>query len=85
MFWKLLHKRAKTGLTKRWLDSFESSIPCPDCREHFTELRQRFPLDLFADHEAAVFVWHNAVNTERANKPFYSFSAWKRHKNDEGD
>lgn len=82
VFWKLLHRRAKTGLTKRWLDSFEASIPCPDCRDHFASLRERMPLELFADHEAAIFVWHNLVNTERANKPYFTHTEWLRHKDD---
>lgn len=82
IYWKILHERAKSGLTKRWLDGFESAIMCPDCKLHFAQLRIRFPLELFASHEAAVFVWHNMVNTERANKPFYAHEEWLRHKDD---
>lgn len=82
VFWKLLHQRAKSGLTKRWLDGFTESIMCPDCKEHFLELRARFPLEAFADHEAWAWAMHNCVNTERSNKPFYSWEEFQRHKDD---
>lgn len=83
VYWSLLHRRAKEqGLTERWLDGFESAIVCPDCKEHFVELRSRFPRAVFADDEAWAWAMHNAVNTERANKPFYSWAEFQRHRND---
>lgn len=82
VFWKVLHHRAKRGLTERWLDGFEAAIMCPDCKEHFGLLRQRFPLRAFADSEHWAWAMHNMVNTERSNKPFYSYEEWQRHKDD---
>lgn len=82
VFWKVLHHRAKQGLTERWLDGFQAAIMCPDCLLHFCQLRERFPRKAFADDEHAVWFWHNAVNTERANKPFYYYEEWLRHKDD---
>ncbi len=82
VYWALLHNRAKTGLTKRWLDGFEAAIMCPDCKEHFHELRERFPIEAFASDEAWAWAMHNAVNTERANKPFYSWEEFRRHRDD---
>ncbi len=83
VFWKMLHTRAlEHGLTKRWLDGFTDAIMCKDCKEHFIELRARFPLEVFVDDEAWAWAMHNAVNTERSNKPFYSWEEFQRHRND---
>lgn len=82
VFWKVLHHRAKKGLTEKWLDGFTASIMCPDCKEHWVELRQRFPRKAFADDEAYAWLLHNMVNTERSNKPFYSWEEFQRNKDD---
>lgn len=84
VYWKLLHRRAKEqGLTERWLDGFTEAIPCPDCKEHFIELRTKFPRETFADDESWAWAMHNAVNTERSNKPFHSWAEYQRHRDDE--
>jgi hypothetical protein len=71
IYWKLLHNRAKThGLTERWLDGFEAAIMCPLCQEHFRQMREQYPLEVFATSEAWAWFVHNRVNEERANKPF---------------
>jgi len=80
VYWKILHLRAKTGLTERWLDGFEAATMCPDCKEHFAELRKRFPREAFASDETWAWTIHNMVNIERANKPFYSYAEWMRNK-----
>lgn len=79
VYWTLFHKQAQKGFTERWLNQFERAIPCPDCREHFAELRQRFPLYMFKDE---VWAWliHNMVNTEQSNKPFYSWASYERNR-----
>lgn len=78
VFWSLFHKQAKRGFSKLWLDQFEKSIICPDCREHFIELRKRFPIYKF-DSEVWAWLIHNMVNTERSNKPFYSWDEYERN------
>ena len=77
VFWTVLHKKAKQGLTKNWLNKFTESIICPDCKEHFIELQKRFPIDIFCSE---VWAWlvHNMVNTERSNKPFFSWKEYER-------
>lgn len=82
VFWEVFHQRAKKGFTKPWLDGFAASIICPDCREHFIELRHRFPQEAFASDEHWAWLIHNMVNTERSNKPYYSYEEWKRNKDD---
>lgn len=90
VFWKLFHKQSKAGFTEKWLDQFQESIICPNCKEHFIELRQRFPLHDFSNpvitpyksnikfHEYWGWLIHNMVNTERANKPFFSWEEYER-------
>lgn len=82
VFWRIFHLRAKKGFTTAWLDGFEASIMCPDCKEHFVELRKRFPIKAFSSDETWAWLVHNMVNTERSNKPFYSFEEWERNKDD---
>lgn len=82
VFWKVFHLKSKKGFAKQWLDGFEASIMCPDCKEHFAELRQRFPREAFASDEDWGWLVHNMVNTERSNKPFYSYAEWRRNKDD---
>jgi hypothetical protein len=78
VFWILFHKQAKNKFTEEWLDQFQESIICQNCKEHFTELRQRFPIKIFKDHEVYAWLIHNMVNTERANKPFFSWEEYER-------
>lgn len=82
VYWKVLHLRAKKGLTERWLDSFEAAIMCPDCKLHWKDLRGRFPRCVFKDDEHYAWAMHNFTNTEHANRPFYSYEEWLRHKDD---
>lgn len=89
VFWTVFHKKAKGGFTKQWLKRFGNSIPCPDCKEHYFELLQRFPIELFDRPKAKgynneVYAWliHNMVNTERSNKPFFSWKEYERKYND---
>lgn len=84
VFWILFHKQSKIGFTENWLDQFTESIICPYCKEHFKELRQRFPLiynvtidKLIKAHEYWGWLIHNMVNTEQSNKPFFSWEEYK--------
>lgn len=83
VFWTVFHKKAKKGFTQRWLNQFAVSIICPDCKEHFEELLKRFPIKIFRkeDHELWAWLIHNMVNTERSNKPFFSWEEYERKYN----
>jgi hypothetical protein len=83
VFWAVFHKKAKQGFTKQWLKRFSNSIMCPDCKEHFEELLIRFPIEIFDNHEVYAWILHNMVNTERANKPYFSWSEYMRKYKDE--
>ncbi len=79
LLWEILIRRAKrSGLTKKWLDEFESAIPCPICREHFIEIRKRYPIHIFS--KQVYWVWNakNVTNTERTNKPFFTFTEFEK-------
>lgn len=82
VFWKVFHMQAKKGFTERWLDRFDASIICPDCKEHWIALRSRFPRCVFKDDECWGWAMHNFTNTEHANRPFYSYEEFQRHRND---
>lgn len=80
VFWIVFHDKAKKGFTREWLIRFGNSIPCPDCKEHYMELLKRFPINLFMPKRLHVlYGWllHNMVNTERSNKPFFSWEEYK--------
>lgn len=79
VYWTLFHKQAQRGFSERWLNQFEAAIPCPDCRDHFKELRERFPRWCFTD-EVWAWLLHNMVNTERSNKPFYTWAEYERNR-----
>ena len=70
IYWKILHHRAKRGLTERWLDGFEAAIMCELCKEHFRQMREQYPREIFAGDEEFCWFIHNRVNLERSNKPF---------------
>ncbi len=66
--WRELHERADKagdlGKEKAWLERFRRSLPCADCREHFTTLLAEQPPKL--ESCDTYFAWtveaHNAVN-----------------------
>lgn len=81
VFWTVFHKKAKEGFADKWLRRFGNSIPCPDCKEHYFELLQRFPIKLFHKSKSdEIYAWmlHNMVNTERSNKPYFSWKEYER-------
>lgn len=78
IYWKMLHNRAKThGLTERWLAGFEAAIMCDLCREHFRQLREKYPMCIFAGPEEFGWFLHNRVSEERSNKPFMPWREYK--------
>lgn len=77
VFWKVLHYRAKSpGLTERWLNGFEAAIPCLLCQEHLRQLREKYPMKVFASSEAYSWFLHNRVSEERSNK---NFMPWREY------
>jgi len=64
-------------LLNKWFDSFQKTIVCEKCREHFFELlknyKQAYPNWNASKNDVILFVLraHNTVN-RRINKPVYS-------------
>ena len=57
------HKKA----AKEFFESLTVLIPCPECRDHYTEHLQKNPLTPHLDRRRDLFKWtivlHNQVNT----------------------
>jgi hypothetical protein len=73
--WRILHTLAEcSDNSPLWFDilnAMEMYIPCPTCKTHFTEYKQRNPAP--ADHQGIVdwfFILHNNVNA-RTNKSLF--------------
>jgi hypothetical protein len=65
------HKKA----AKEFFESLTFLIPCPICREHYSEFLQKTPISPFLDRRDDLFKWtvevHNSVNAT-LGKPKYS-------------
>lgn len=70
--WAELHFRAsypglRLEVESIWLDMYIDSLPCEICRQHFRELRRKFPEDLSS--RRSYYEWtvkiHNKVNVSQ--------------------
>ena len=65
------HKKA----AKEYYESLVFLIPCPICREHYSEFLKTMPITPFLDRRDDLFKWtvelHNNVN-EKLGKPRYT-------------
>lgn len=65
------HKKA----AKEFFESMVFLIPCPICREHYSEFLHQMPITPFLDRRDDLFKWtvtlHNKVN-EKLGKPIVS-------------
>jgi hypothetical protein len=86
VLWQQLHAWAMSAdlsTAGAWLDRFGRSVPCGDCRRHWTEMVRRTPPDL--TNRDSLFAWtverHNEVNL-RLGKPVIDVpranEIWKR-------
>lgn len=65
------HKKA----AKEFFEGLQFLIPCPICREHYSEFMQQNPISPFLDRRDDLFKWtvmiHNEVNA-KLGKPRYT-------------
>ena len=76
-FWHTMHiiamsyptnpTHAQKRAAKEFYESLTQLIPCPMCREHYTQHLQKHPITPFLDRREDLFKWtitvHNEVNT----------------------
>lgn len=64
------HKKA----AKEFFESLQMLIPCPICRDHYTEHVAKYPITPHLDKRADLFRWtvllHNEVNKANGKPPY---------------